>query len=177
MIHYYTESNQSRVWNKHNISSVCEDCMALCKNCTIIFPSRPPKQKDKYVHFPNFTPISCCSLAFHFTLCFSLFIDETEDGGGRPLLTGTNLCVCERVHKYVIYPDVELHSSWMQAVAPKNLIPAKLHCDLTAIKMSPEQNVNGVCLQKPPSSSCFGNDGNSLYARRHVRFGLRELTF
>lgn len=80
--------------NKHNISSVCEDCMALCKNCAIIFPGLPQKQKDKYVHFPNFSPISCCSLAFHFTLCFSLFIDETEEGGRRPLLTGTNLSVC-----------------------------------------------------------------------------------
>lgn len=58
------------------------------------FPSLQ-KQRNKYVHFPNFSPISCCSPAFHFTLCFNLFIDETEEGGRRPLLT-TNLwmCVC-----------------------------------------------------------------------------------
>lgn len=90
--------------NKHNISGVCEDCMALCKNCAIIPPPPPPslpqKIKTKRINmsiFSNFRPISCCSLAFHFTLCFSLFIDETE-GGRRPLLTGTNLSVCVSVH-------------------------------------------------------------------------------
>lgn len=69
------------------------------------FPGRLQKQKDKYVHFPNFSPISCCSLAFHFTLRYSLFIDETEEGGGRPLLTGTNLSECVRLH--VIHSDAD----------------------------------------------------------------------
>lgn len=92
-------------WRNKHICGVCEDCMALCKNCAITFLDLPPKQKDKYVHFPNFSPISCRSLAFHFTLCFSLFIDEREEGSRRPLPTGTNLSVC--VHKGVIYSDVD----------------------------------------------------------------------
>ncbi len=92
--------------------------MALCKKCAIIFPrSLPQKQKDKYVHFPNFSPISCCSLAFHFTLHFSLFIDETEEGGGRPVLTGTNLSVFVCSYMCVIYSDC---IAFVVASFPKN---------------------------------------------------------
>lgn len=111
--------------------------MALCKNCAIISPSLPPKQKDKYVHFPNFSPISCCSLAFHFTLRFSLFIDDTEEGGRRPLLTGTNLSVC--VHKCVTYSDVDFTLCTVVGSFPEKSNSSKIsveyNCDLNVTRI------------------------------------------
>lgn len=85
-----------------------------------LFPPSPPPPavlQNKRINtsiFPNFAPISRCSLSFHFTLRFSLFIDETEEGGGRPLQTGTNLTACERVRKCVIY------SAWSSAENEKS---------------------------------------------------------
>lgn len=58
------------------------------KNCAIMPPPPTPlvhlPSKTKGINtsiFPNFSPISRRSLAFHFTLRFSLFIDETAVGG------------------------------------------------------------------------------------------------
>lgn len=58
------------------------------KNCAIMPPPAPLvhlPSKTKGINtsiFPDFSPISRRSLAFHFTLCFSLFIDETAAGVG-----------------------------------------------------------------------------------------------
>lgn len=90
---------------KSIISAVFVKIAWLYVKIVPLFPAAFLKNKrDKYDHFPNFSPISCCSLAFHFTVCYSLFIDETEAGAGGHYwqeLTCTCVCVC------VIYSDVD----------------------------------------------------------------------
>lgn len=50
--------------NKHNISSVCEDCMALCKNCAIISLAFFKNKRINMSIFPTFVPFHAVLLLF-----------------------------------------------------------------------------------------------------------------
>lgn len=50
--------------NKHNISTVCEDCMVLCKNCAIISPAVFKNKRINMSIFPTLGPFHAVLLLF-----------------------------------------------------------------------------------------------------------------
>ncbi len=88
--------------NKHNISSVCEDSMALCKNCAIISPAFFKNKRINMSIFPTLVPFHAVLLLFISRSASAyLSMRRRREAGGH--FWQELVCVCVCVHTCVSY--------------------------------------------------------------------------